>query len=61
MTLSEFRAQTAHLPGDFEIKILSPWGEIEDSAFVTRDDLAEDDPVRESMHPTFILIATEAL
>ena len=60
MTLSDFRRETADMPGSTELKVLSPWGEIEDSAFVTIEDLEPDDPVRQSMDPTFLLITSEA-
>jgi hypothetical protein len=60
MTLTELNRLTAHLPGESEIKILSPWGEIEDAALITAADLADDDPLRDAIHPTFILLATEA-
>lgn len=60
MTLEDFRRDTAGMPGDTEIKVLSPWGEIEDAAFVTVEDLVDDDPVREQLDPTAILITGEA-
>ena len=60
MTLAEFRAETAALDGATEILVLSPWGDLEPSAFVTRDDLEDDDPVRENFPQTAILITGDA-
>jgi len=47
MTLSEFRAATASLPGDIDLKILAPWGDIEDAVIIQAADLDAEDPVRE--------------
>ena len=49
MTLSDFREMTRHLSGDLDVKIMAPWGEIEDAELVTIDDLTKDDPAREQL------------
>lgn len=60
MTLNEFRQETAALPGDTEILVLAPWGELEPAAWVQPGDLAEDDPVRENFPSNAILLTREA-
>ena len=60
MTLQQFREETAALSGDTEILVMDPWGNIEPSAWVTHDDLAEDDPVREQFPSNAILLTGEA-
>lgn len=56
MTLAQFREQTAALDGETEILVLTPWGEPEHSEWVSADDLAEDDPVREDFPSNAILL-----
>ena len=60
MTLTEFLKETADLPGDTEILVLTPWGETEAAAWVKPDDLAEGDPVLESFPANSILLTGEA-
>jgi len=60
MTLEQFRNETAGLPDSTEILVLSPWGDIEPSAWVGLEDLAEDDPVREGWPEKAILLTSEA-
>jgi hypothetical protein len=60
MTLTQFLQETAALPGDTEILVLSPWGDTEAAAWVKRDALAEDDPVLESFPTNAILLTGEA-
>ena len=60
MKLSEFRQLTDCLDGDTEMLVLSDWGEIEPAAMVTKADLQEDDPVRETFPDMAILITGEA-
>lgn len=60
MTIHELNRLTADMPGETEIKILAPWGEIADAALVTPEDLEQDDPVRESFPPNSILLCESA-
>lgn len=60
MTLGQFRHETAHLQDDTEVLILAPWGEIEPAAWVEKDDLCDDDPVKETFPTNALLITGEA-
>lgn len=60
MTLEEFFQETAGMPRGTEIKLLTPWGEIEDCVLVTIEDLADGDPVREDFPPNSILLGADA-
>ena len=48
MFLKEFRQLTDHLPEDMEVHIIGPSGECQEAAFISKDDLVEDDPAMES-------------
>lgn len=58
MTLSEFRAATAHLPGRTLIGYLAPWGELSPAVIAAPDELAEDDPVKALLTTDLIAITT---
>ena len=58
MTLDEFRAATANLPGRTLIGLLTPWGELQPACIAERDELAEDDPVRDLITADIIVITT---
>ena len=58
MTLQEFRTFTDQMPGNTLIGLLEPWGEISPAAIAHRDELAEDDPVRDLITTNIILITT---
>jgi hypothetical protein len=60
MTLAQFREQTAAMPGDTAINVLTPWGEFESAVLVSPDDLCEDDPVHETWPANTILLTGEA-
>jgi hypothetical protein len=63
MTLAELNALTADLPGETEICFLHEWGELESTALLTADDLADGDPVLElmaTMKPGTIILTGEA-
>lgn len=60
MTLAEFRLQTSALDGLTEIHVLSPWGDIEAAAWVNRDDLDDEDPVRDQLTDHAILLTGDA-
>ncbi len=60
MTLSDFRDATAHLPGDLDLRVLAPWGEIDDAVLVNAADLDPADPVREALESSpMVLISAE--
>ena len=60
MTLSDFKAATAHLPGDLDLRVLAPWGEIADAVIIQAADLDTEDPVRECMEMSpMVLISSQ--
>lgn len=59
MTLQQFRDETELYDGNTEILVLSPWGEMEPSAFVGRADLADGDPVKADFPRNAILLTGE--
>lgn len=60
MTLRDFNKATAGLPGETPLKVLAPWGEISDAILIARDDLMDDDPVKEAFPDNILLIAESA-
>lgn len=60
MTLSDFRELTAHLPGDLDIKVLLPWGEIDDAELIEAGDLDTEDPVRQSLEENPVVLLASA-
>jgi len=49
MTLADFLRDTAEIPCNTEILWLNPMGNLEPAAFLTRDDLPEDDTLRDDL------------
>lgn len=60
MTLSDFRELTAHLPGDLDLKVLLPWGEIDDAELIEAGALDTEDPVRQSLEENPVVLLASA-
>ena len=60
MTLQQFRDSTAHLDGDTDLLILTPWGEYESATFLERDDLGDSDPARDAFPDNAVLLTGDA-
>ncbi len=60
MTLQNLLDQTAGMPPSNPIKILAIWGGFIDPAFVTIEDLCEDDPARNDFPPNALVITESA-
>ena len=60
MTIEQFIRDTAGYPANTELMVLSPWGDMEPAAFVSRADLADGDPVKDSFPTNTLLLAGKA-
>lgn len=58
MTLRDFRRATAAMPPDTLIGYLSQWGALQPACIAERDELAEDDPVRDLLTADIVVITT---